>query len=306
VKHPSETDLILFAFDRSAVARPEEIEAHLLAGCTECERAISFSRSLDDDLDDPDVWERTIGSATLASLRRREVEIAKEDEDAATLLDALLSRPAAAARIDWRQKRFRFGGVVRYLCNRAHSICESKPLDALIFADGAAAVADLLDEDSYVAGGVHELRGVASKERANALRLLGRFDEAHQALDRAEQAFGRLKVARSESPSFSSFALRSFSNSRSMTKRSCARSVPRKHMHTWAVTTVGSKPYSCGRTSHMSGDKSATQHGSFTRFWLGAKRSTARTGSLTVRWDSVTAISTCTRWRRHRDTLRAR
>jgi tetratricopeptide (TPR) repeat protein len=185
----------LFSFDRGAVARPEEIEAHLLAGCTECERAISFSRSLDDDLEDADVWERTVGSATLASLRKREAEIAKEDEDAATLLDPLLTKPAAAARIDWRQKRFRFGGVVRYLCNRAHAICESKPLDALIFADGAVAVAELLDEASYVAGGVHELRGVASTGRANALRLLGHFDDAHHALNKAEQAFGRLKGA---------------------------------------------------------------------------------------------------------------
>jgi tetratricopeptide (TPR) repeat protein len=189
VTHPSENDLVIYAFDPAAAEGRERIEAHLQAGCPECQATVDFSRSLDDDLSDPDVWERSAGSATLAALRTRAAEIAREDEQAGALLRNVIRKPAAAARTNWKQKQYRSGGVVRQLSTRAHEVCAGRPLDALIFADAAATVADLLSDDAYVAGGVFELRGTAWKERANALRLLGRLEEAHAALDRAEGAF---------------------------------------------------------------------------------------------------------------------
>jgi len=82
---------------------------------------------------------------------------------------------------------------VRRLNAKAHAVVASEPLEALIFADLAQTVADLLPEDTYPNNAVYELRGTAWKERANALLRLARLDEALDSLDRAEQAYERLR-----------------------------------------------------------------------------------------------------------------
>ncbi|HEY0158208.1 MAG TPA: hypothetical protein VGF28_13070 [Thermoanaerobaculia bacterium] len=190
MRHPAEADLLLYAFDPAASDRRAEIEEHL-PSCGACRQTVESER-FDDLLRDPFVWGDAASPAMESSLRARAAEIAREDAEAELLLGGLTPAAAAWTR-RFRNRRNHTGGVVRWLTRRAHAICESRPLDALTYADQAAYVAESLRDDRYVAGAVFELRGTAWKERANALRLLGRFDAAHEALDRAAEAYSRLR-----------------------------------------------------------------------------------------------------------------
>ncbi|MGZ8732897.1 MAG: tetratricopeptide repeat protein [Thermoanaerobaculia bacterium] len=192
--HIPEDDLAAFAFDPMAVPtnRGAEIERHI-AECTDCRQRFDFFTAADEDLQDADVWEPVIGSETLRSLRELATRIAEEDRAAKAILATLLAAPAKVA---WKnlgaQRRFRTGGVVRELNARAHDVCANRPLDALTFADAAISVAEALPDDAYPSSGVFELRGTAWKERANALIRRGDFTEAHESLNRAERAYGKL------------------------------------------------------------------------------------------------------------------
>lgn len=192
MEHISEHDLVLFAFDPAGAPRRGEIETHI-AACASCRTTVDFMRVTDADLTDKDVWEQTEGSATMDSLLGMAAQIAAEDAEADALLEKLLAAPAVTA---WTKiqniKRYRTGGVVRRLNAHAFSIFESEPLDALTFADAAISVAEALSDDLYPGHAVNELRGTAWIQRANALRLLGRFDAALDALTHAERAYRRL------------------------------------------------------------------------------------------------------------------
>ncbi|HSY51226.1 MAG TPA: hypothetical protein VLC46_20640 [Thermoanaerobaculia bacterium] len=91
-----------------------------------------------------------------------------------------------------RERGVRTAGAVRVLCAWANDACERDPLHALNLADAATAVAASFDESEHYLGiKVHQLLGHAWKERANALRYLGRFPGALDALDQAKMAYER-------------------------------------------------------------------------------------------------------------------
>jgi tetratricopeptide (TPR) repeat protein len=194
-EHIPESELAVFAFDPDAVTvdRSIEIEQHT-AACEECRAHLDFFSVNEEDLGDPEVWERSVGSATFEALRAYGERIAAEDEEAEKLLEPFFASPATVAMTNLRAlgKRYRTGGVVRRLNARANSVCEGEPLDALTFAEAASSVAEALPDDLYPAQAVYEMRGTAWKEQARALHLLGRFHEAHDSLDRAERAYRRL------------------------------------------------------------------------------------------------------------------
>jgi tetratricopeptide (TPR) repeat protein len=191
VDHPSEIELVRYAFDPAAYDGRAQIEEHV-ASCTRCRKTVEFSAALDDQLRDPFVWDEFPAPAVVASLRAHAAQIVREDAEAEALLGKLTPTAAAWTK-RFRNSRNHTGGVVRWLTRRARGLVESRPLDALTFADQAVYVADSLREDQYIAGTVFELRGSAWKQRADALRYLGRFDLAHDALDRAAAAYRRLR-----------------------------------------------------------------------------------------------------------------
>jgi tetratricopeptide (TPR) repeat protein len=119
--------------------------------------------------------------------------VARENADADELLKDYFEKPEKAA---WRnlaaQRKYLHGGVVRRLAQRAFDVSLREPLDALTFADAAIAVAEAIPEDAYPKNAVHDLRGRAWKERANALNYLGKPAAALDALDHAERAYKRL------------------------------------------------------------------------------------------------------------------
>jgi tetratricopeptide (TPR) repeat protein len=188
--HVEKEELAVYAADPDAIdgSRCMEIEREI-AACAECRTTFEFLAVADDDLSDPDVWEPLTGSATLDSMRALGARTAAEDEEAAALVQPLLDAPVLAAWSPLRSKRYLTGGVVRKLLAHAATLHEREPLDALTFADAAISIAEALPDDTYAGKAVYELRGSAWKERANALRFLGRYDEGLESLRRAERAF---------------------------------------------------------------------------------------------------------------------
>lgn len=197
MSHVPHGELVLYAFQPEAVpdSRRAEIEAHL-ATCAQCQQMHDFFAIPDDDLvkahGEPDTWEPSIATATYTSLMEYGARVAEEDREAEVLLKDFLANPIETA---WtaleRTRRYRTGGVVRKLTAAAHGICESEPLVALTFAEAAVAVAETLPDNLYPAGGVHQLRGTAWKECANAQMLLGQFPQALESLEHAEDAYKR-------------------------------------------------------------------------------------------------------------------
>lgn len=193
-EHIPNEELSLFAHDKLAFARErrEEIESHV-AHCAECGASYDFYAVAEEDLSDLAVWQPIIGS-TAAAMRAYANQCAAEDAEADELLKEYFENPRKAAIANVRnQRRFLTGGVVRRLNAKAHEVYLSRPLDALIFADLAELVADLLPDDVYPNSAVYELRGTASKERANALVRLAQFDDALEALTRAEEQYQHLR-----------------------------------------------------------------------------------------------------------------
>lgn len=193
-EHIAHAELSLFAHDKLAVGRErrEEIESHV-ANCAECGATFDFYAVAEEDLGDLAVWQPIVGS-TAAAMSAYASQCEAEDREADDLLKDIFGKPRKAAMTNVRnQRKFHTGGVVRRLNARAHAVVASEPLEALIFADMAQVVADLLPDDIYPNNAVYELRGTAAKERANALLRLAEFDEALEALERAERAYEHLR-----------------------------------------------------------------------------------------------------------------
>lgn len=192
--HIPNEELSLFARDQGSFERErrEEIESHI-ANCAECGASHDFYSAAEEDLGDLAVWQPIIGS-TAAAMSAYANQCAAEDAEADELLQDIFEKPRKAALTNVRnQRKFHTGGVVRRLNAKAHAVVASEPLEALIFADLAQAVAELLPDDIYPTNAVYELRGTAWKERANALLRLAEFDEALESLQQAEHAYEQLR-----------------------------------------------------------------------------------------------------------------
>lgn len=193
-EHIAHAELSLFAHDKLAVERErrEEIESHV-ANCAECGATFDFYAVAEEDLGDLAVWQPIV-SSTGAAMSAYANQCEAEDREADELLKDIFAKPRKAAMTNVRnQRKYHTGGVVRRLNAKAHAIVASEPLEALIFADMAQVVADLLPDDIYPNNAVYELRGTSAKERANALLRLAEFDEALEALERAERAYEHLR-----------------------------------------------------------------------------------------------------------------
>jgi tetratricopeptide (TPR) repeat protein len=192
--HIPHAELSRFAHDKLAFQREraEEIESHI-GNCAECGAAFDFHAVAEEDLIGLAVSQPIIGS-TFAAMSAYANRCAAEDAEADELLKEYFENPRKAALLNVRnQRRLVTGGVVRRLNAKAHEVVASEPLEALIFADLAQAVAEVLPDDTYPNNAVYELRGTAAKERANALLRLAKFDEALDSLHRAEQAYEQLR-----------------------------------------------------------------------------------------------------------------
>ncbi len=197
-RHPTEAVLGMYALKPSAAPNRTAVEAHL-ASCNDCRTTLGEIKSFDAALAEADAWpERSAArhdSATLAELRAFASRCAGEDREAQRLL-AEYEDPDAAPRFAWNdipnKPEYRTGGIARLLCKRANAMCTRKPLYALVLAEAAVRISADLPDASYPRATIHELRGEAWKEQANALYYLGRFDDALTALAYAEAEYRQL------------------------------------------------------------------------------------------------------------------
>ena len=185
--HVPEQELAVLASTPDAIdaARSREIHLHLTA-CSDC--ADTFDTFVSTFAGEDD--EVFLASEGSGSSRDYGALVARENADADELLKDYFAEPEKAA---WRnlaaQRKFVHGGVVRRLAKKAFDICASEPLDALTFADAAIAVAEAIPKIQYPPNALHDLRGRAWKERANALNRLGEPAAALLALKNAEREY---------------------------------------------------------------------------------------------------------------------
>jgi len=195
MSHLTERALGLHAIDPNLVSAADRTH---LAACDDCRRALAELRLFEDALRDPETWiglSPAAPSPRTAELRAFAVRLAAEDEEAVVLLEDF-REPSAAARFMWddvaSRPEYQTGGVARLLCQWAHTMCERDPLYALKLAEAATSIAMTLPDASYPRNTIHDLRGEALKEQANALRFLGRLPEALRAAELAEAEYRRL------------------------------------------------------------------------------------------------------------------
>ncbi|HSN69743.1 MAG TPA: hypothetical protein VLV48_10885, partial [Thermoanaerobaculia bacterium] len=186
----------IYALVEDAASADPEAEGHLNS-CPECMELYGSIMEFAGALDDPAVWsaepvaipflsEMNGGVDLLvAESLRLEEERACGFEHVATLL--------GIAPDGWHSYLRRIDGVctvglVEALLDEARKRVSS-PKEFERIADLAIEVSETLDPRSYPAGMVARARGNAWKDRANALRLRGEFQDALWALDEAERHF---------------------------------------------------------------------------------------------------------------------
>jgi tetratricopeptide (TPR) repeat protein len=197
--HYDEATLADYLENPAAFAEREPLERHL-GDCRRCGDLLRELRELEAALQSTEMWD-----VADALRKEREApdeisalagELARDEERAAQRLARLIGSPImfrranVAARPDMHN-----AGAVRFLCVQSRELREKQPMHALALADAAVALCEQLPGDRYPATLMAELRGGAWLERANVLRYLGRFAEALDALDVAENAYARTPVA---------------------------------------------------------------------------------------------------------------
>lgn len=198
MRHFSDDELAQYAFDPDGVPFAREIERHVRE-CPACDAQLNFIRTIDDGLKDEESWaiSTAVGDEPdVTGLVELAARVEAEDAEAVTLLAPFLESPLRFVWADVsRKERFRTPGVVRVLCHAALGACEKNPMHALDLADAAVSIAEELPSDYYPARAIHGLRGLAWKDRANALRYLGRYGDALASLDESERAYRLLRAS---------------------------------------------------------------------------------------------------------------
>src|SRR3954454_10537169 len=179
MSHYTEDELSAYALRPDAIDDRDAVEQHV-AACGDCRDALDVIEAFDTALHDPLPWEvaesmparREAPPALLTQARA----IADADARARELLLPLVDSAIRfrEARID-DDPRFYTLAAIRLLCKVANGMHERQPQFGLVLADTALNIADKLpaNQQSQSAWCV----GTAWKERANALRYLGRFKE---------------------------------------------------------------------------------------------------------------------------------
>lgn len=191
--HLSDEDLEVYAMNRGFL-ESRDAEAHL-ADCVLCRAQLASHRQFDESLRDIETWRVADPGADSdrENLNAMATQIQREDEEAERLLLPFLAAPESDFGSELASERkYQTGGVARRLCEVAHQVCSQSPLRALSFSEAAIAISEALPERLYPARAVSAVRGLAWKERSNALRFLDRLRESLDALDRAEHFYAQL------------------------------------------------------------------------------------------------------------------
>ena len=191
MSHYTEDELSAYALRPDAIDDREAVEQHV-AACGDCRDALDVIEAFDTALHDPLPWEvaesmparREAPPALLDQARAIAAADAQARDLVLPLVDSAIRFREARVEND---PRFFTLAVIRLLCKVANGMHERQPQFGLVLADTALSIADKLPEPmkSRSAWCV----GTAWRERATALRCVGRFKDAEEVLDRAEEAF---------------------------------------------------------------------------------------------------------------------
>jgi tetratricopeptide (TPR) repeat protein len=191
MSHYTEDELSAYALRPDTIDDREAVERHL-AACDDCSNTLEVIEAFDTALHDPLPWEMSesvpVRREAPSELLEQARAIAADDARARELVMPLVDSAIRfrAARID-EDPRFYTLAVMRLLSKVANGMHERQPQFGLVLADTALTIGEKLPPNLQSQSAWYV--GMAWKERANALRYLGRFKEAEQALDRAEEAF---------------------------------------------------------------------------------------------------------------------
>src|SRR5947209_8224897 len=191
MSHYTEDELSAYALRPEGIDDREAVEQHV-AVCCDCRTTLQVIEAFDTALHDPLPWEMSESMAPRPEAPPALIEYARAisaaDAHARDLLMPLVDSAIRfrAARID-DDPRFYTLAVMRLLSKVANGMHERQPQFGLVLADTALTIAEKLPANLQADSAWYV--GTAWKERANALRYLGRFKEADEALDRAEEAF---------------------------------------------------------------------------------------------------------------------
>lgn len=197
--HYDEATLADYLDSPETFAERERLERHV-ASCRDCGELLGELKALEEALQSSDLWETAEALSrerdAPESISAFAAELAREEELAAHRLARLVESPIIFRRANLAARpEFQNAGAIRYLCAQSRELREKQPMHALTLADAAVVLGDRLPRERYPSTLIAELRGGAWLERANALRYLGRFAEALDALDIAENAYARTPVA---------------------------------------------------------------------------------------------------------------
>lgn len=194
--HYDELALQEYLDDPESFEGRSELEMHL-AFCRACSGVLEELRTFEAALSTDAFWTAEAGGEEPPGELRAVAElIAQEDAAAEQLLAPLLSSPASFRRANVTSlPEMRTAGVVRRLRGESRALRERQPMHALVLADAAIAICDLLPARRYPESLLDDLRGGGWLERANVLRYLGRYPEALDAADIAAKAFAQSTVA---------------------------------------------------------------------------------------------------------------
>jgi tetratricopeptide (TPR) repeat protein len=180
--------LAAYALDRELVDDPGALEAHL-AECVSCREEVEAVREFDALSRQPEVWDDAAairaGSTKLKEALAERDAIVAEDLRAQRLLAPYLKSPM---RLNNKKladdPRFVTAGAVRVLSAAARSEHEGRPRFSHALAKQACAIVERLPAGHPARA---ECAVQAHIQRGNALRYLGKFKEADEALAEAER-----------------------------------------------------------------------------------------------------------------------
>jgi tetratricopeptide (TPR) repeat protein len=187
--HVDSDDLLRYRVEPSLLEDPAAVAGHLRT-CETCSRELAAIDAEERALRDETTWAIVAATHAPPSARLQEAlalrkRMDQENALARRLLEKLL-RPSfrlIEMRIETRPA-FLHAGTVRVLCETARQFHEQRPATALDIATVAYDVAKRLPEESSTDRRL--CIAFAQRERANALRYLGRVRDALEALDEAE------------------------------------------------------------------------------------------------------------------------
>jgi tetratricopeptide (TPR) repeat protein len=195
--HPDGAALSAFSLDPESVPGGKDIAAHV-AGCDLCQEGVAVYRELDAALRHPETWGHVstlqAPGDRLAQIRAVRMRVQAEDDEARRILKPLLKTPLRfrSAKLA-RKRRCHTAGMVRMLCAAANERHESRPRFSLQLTVTASEIAKSLRDTKGT--GRRLSMAMALRERANALRYLGQFGNALQALEYAERLFDASPMA---------------------------------------------------------------------------------------------------------------